>query len=192
MFIAIALLAGFLIGLARGGRLRNVESAAIKYSPLLALGIVVQAAARFTSRGGVIVLMISYLLLLAFVTINLHLVGMGIVAVGIAMNALVIGINGGMPVRPDAIVEAGIATRSAVGALDFGTKRHLESDADRLTWLGDIVPVPFGPGEVLSFGDLVMSVGVADVIVHLLRRSRRVEEGASPAVPTASGSTGSD
>jgi hypothetical protein len=189
MFIAVALIAGFVIGMARGGRLQNIDSAAIKFAPLLALGIVVQAAARFTSSGGVVILLLSYLLLLAFVGLNLNLVGMGIVAVGIAMNALVIGVNGGMPVRPDAIAEAGIAAPSAVDALDFGTKRHLETDDDRLTWLGDIVPVPLGAGEVLSFGDLVMAVGVADVIVHLLRRRRPEDAGATRAGPTASGST---
>jgi hypothetical protein len=97
---------------------------------------------------------------------------MGVVFVGIALNVLVIGVNGGMPVRDDAIVAAGIVPREEIDALDFGSKRHRETDDDRLTVLGDIVPVPFAE-EVLSFGDLAMSVGVATVLANLLRKQRR-------------------
>jgi hypothetical protein len=175
VFIAVALVMGVLIGLLRGGRFASLEGAAIRFGPLLAIGIVVQGAARLTTAGGVALLLISYLLLLAFTGVNAHLTGMGVVAIGIAMNALVIGANGGMPVRQEAVVEAGMAAAQDVPTLEFGSKRHLERSDDRLTWLGDIVPVPIGPGEVLSFGDLVMSVGVADVIVHLLRRRQRAE-----------------
>lgn len=161
------------IGLLRGGRLANLESASIRFFPLLALGIVLQGAARLTTAGGVALLLASYALLLAFAVCNAHLVGIGVVAVGVAMNALVIGANGGMPVRAQAVAEAGMADEGDVASIDFGSKRHLEREDDRLTWLGDIIPVPLGPGEVLSFGDLVMGVGVADVIVHLMRRRGR-------------------
>jgi hypothetical protein len=89
-----------------------------------------------------------------------------------------------MPVRADAIVAARIVRRDEVKDLQFGSKRHLETSKDHLTFLGDIIPFP-GPGEVLSFGDLAMSVGVADVLVHLLRR-RSVRPS-----PEASASTGS-
>jgi hypothetical protein len=109
-------------------------------------------------------------LLLCFCVLNLRHAGMGVVFVGIALNLVVMGLNGGMPVRAEAIVAAGITTASEdVEALDFGTKRHLETEADLLPVLGDIIPVPVA-GEVLSFGDLAMSVGVAAVLVNLLRR----------------------
>jgi hypothetical protein len=72
-----------------------------------------------------------------------------------------------------------------VADLDFGSKRHLETADDRMTVLGDIVPVPVAE-EVLSFGDLAMSVGVATVLVNLLRRRR---PGLTPL--GASGSTSS-
>ena len=183
MFIAVAIVVGVAVGMARGGRFSNVGDAAFRLWPLLVLGVVVQGAAAFTGEGAVPVIVVSYVLLLAFCAANLTHAGMGVVFVGIALNLLVIGVNGGMPVRREAIVAAGIVSHAEVDDLDFGEKRHLEDEDDRLTFLGDIVPVP-GAAEVLSFGDLVMSVGVAAVLANLLRRPRRDQrqswEGSAP------------
>jgi hypothetical protein len=181
VFIAVAIAVGVAVGLARGGRFADLGDAAFRVWPLLVLGIVVQGAAAFTGDGAVPVILVSYVLLLVFCAANLHHAGMGVVLIGIALNVVVIGVNGGMPVRQQAIVAAGIAEHDDVAALDFGAKRHLETNDDRLTTLGDIVPVPFA-GEVLSFGDLAMSVGVAAVLANLLRRRR----------PPEVASTGSD
>lgn len=183
VFIAVAIVAGLAIGLARGGRFSNLGDATFRLWPLLVLGVVVQGAAAFTAEAGVGLIVASYVLLLAFCVANLQRVGMGVVLVGIAMNVTVIAINGGMPVRAEAIVAAGIVDeREQVDELAFGTKRHLESNDDELTVLGDIIPVPV-VGEVLSFGDLAMSVGVAAVLTNLLRRR--------PVRPTSLASTAS-
>jgi hypothetical protein len=114
----------------------------------------------------------SYLALAAFAVVNLRLVGMPIVVLGLAMNMAVIGANGGMPVRSDAVLAAGIAEDvESVKSLDFGAKRHLEEPGDRLTFLGDVVPVePLG--EVLSFGDLILSAGVGNLLFRLLKPVR--------------------
>jgi hypothetical protein len=74
-----------------------------------------------------------------------------------------------MPVREDAVVAANIAEPGELAGVDLGPKRHLADDSDRLMVLSDIIPVSF-TREVLSFGDLVVSLGVADVVYHLLRR----------------------
>jgi hypothetical protein len=181
VFIAAAIVVGVVVGMLRGGRFSNLGDAVFRMWPLLVLGVVVQGAAAFTGDGAVPMIVLSYALLLTFCAANLHHAGMGVVLVGIGLNLLVIGVNGGMPVRQDAIVAAGIVERGEVELLDFGTKRHLETEDDRLVLLGDIVPVPV-VGEVLSFGDLAMSVGVAAVLVNLLRRRR---------APAAAASTGS-
>lgn len=186
MFIAVAVAAGVLIGLLRGGRFENLADASFRLWPVLILGVLVQAASAFTADGAVALILASYGLLLLFTALNLHHAGMGVVFVGIALNVAVIGVNGGMPVRADAIVAAGIVRAEEVPSLDFGSKRHLETGDDRLTVLGDIIPVPVAE-EVLSFGDLVMSVGVAAVLVNLLRRRPAVSP---PASPEGSGSTG--
>lgn len=180
MFIAVAIVVGVLVGLVRGGRFGNLGDAAFRMWPLLVLGVVVQGAAAFTGEGAVPVILVSYALLLAFCAVNLTHAGMGVVLVGIALNLVVIGVNGGMPVRQEAIVAAGIVEHHEVKDLEFGEKRHLETSRDRITFLGDIVPVPVAR-EVLSFGDLVMSVGVAAVLANLLRvRQWQSWEGSAP------------
>ena len=188
MFIAVAIVAGVVIGLARGGRFENLGDASFRLWPLLILGVVVQGAAAFTADGAVALILASYGLLLLFTLLNLHHAGMGVVFVGIAMNFVVIAANGGMPVRAEAIVAAGIVNHHEVADLDYGAKRHLETDDDQLMVLADIIPVPVAE-EVLSFGDLAMAVGVATVLVSLLRRRRG--PAATPTAPEASGSPGS-
>ncbi len=169
MFIVVAIFAGIAIGLLRGGRFENLGAATFRLWPLLVLGVVVQGAAAFTADGAVALILASYAILVLFAAVNIHHAGMGVVLVGVALNFVVIAANSGMPVRADAIVAAGIVKPSEIQNLDFGSKRHLERPDDRLTVLGDIIPVPVA-GEVLSFGDLAMAVGVATVLVGLLRR----------------------
>lgn len=171
MFILVAVVAGLALGLLRGGSLSGLGETSLRLRSLLVLGIVAQAASAFVSRGAVALLLVSYALLLAFGMANLGHTGMGVVCIGIGLNFVVIAANDGMPVRAEAIEAAGIADRQDAESLDFGTKRHLETDDDRLTFLGDILPLR-PASEVLSFGDLVLAVGVADVVFHRVHRQR--------------------
>ena len=185
-YVLLAIVAGIAIGYLRGGRLSALAHAEVRWGPVLGAAIALQVASLAVDGDlGVAALLASFACIIAFTAMNLTREGMGVVLVGVALNAIVIGVNGGMPVREGAIVAAGIADRDDIGALDFNSKWHLETDADRLTFLGDIIPVP-GAREVLSFGDLIMAVGVADVVVHLMRRRVRQPE------PEASASTSSD
>lgn len=162
---------GIVLGVALGGRLQNLGDATFTLWPLLLAGLVVQASAGFVGENSTIanaLVLASYVLLLAFALANVRLIGMGVIAIGIVLNFVPIAANAGMPVRTSAIVAAGIAEEDEIERIDFGNKRHLERPDDRFTILGDIIPVPIAE-EVLSFGDLVMSVGVAAVLVRLLR-----------------------
>jgi hypothetical protein len=169
-----ALAVGAAIGLLTGGCLRHVAGRRLSGWWLLLGGLVLSQAAARMDLGvtGTVWLVAGYACLLAFAAMNRTLVGMGIVALGLAANTVVIAANGGMPVRSGAVVSAGIVDGSTAGSIDYGRLHHLEGKADRLGWLGDIIPVrPFH--EVLSFGDLVLAVGAADVVAHLLHRRRR-------------------
>jgi hypothetical protein len=166
IFTVLAAAVGLIIGLLAGGSLKRLGERRFRLWPLLPLGVVLQLP--FVDRLGFGGLLASYACLLAFALANIRLVGMGLVAVGIGLNTVPIAVNGGMPVDRDAIVEARITSTAGLRTLHLDRKHHLERDSDTLTVLADIIPVrPLK--EVISFGDVVLAVGVADVIYHLLR-----------------------
>jgi hypothetical protein len=172
-FTVVAVAAGVLIGLATGGGFRHLAGRSLRSWSLLFSGLALQAVgSTMESKLGLALVVTSYGLLVAFALANASMVGMWLVALGIALNLVVIAVNGGMPVRPSAVVVAGIADSTELEVIDLGPKRHIERPTDRLTGLGDVIPVrPLS--EVLSFGDVMMNVGVANVLAHLLRPSRR-------------------
>ena len=167
----LALVAGAVIGLATGGRPRFVVQHKIRAAWLVVIGFglqVVSGRIDHVTLATLAVLM-GTVSLLAFAVLNPSLTGIGVVAVGVAANALVIGLNDGMPVHPAAVVAAGIASPAQVPALDYGTRHRQEQPSDRLQFLDDRIPLPVFH-EVLSFGDLILAVGVADAVAHLLRK----------------------
>src|SRR3954469_13008906 len=168
-FTAIAVAAGLLVGVLLGGRLRHLGERPFRLWPFLVAGIVLQLPLLDPlGFGG---LLVSYACLLIFALANVHLAGMALVAVGIILNAAGITANAGMPVRRGAVIDARIASSTELDSLETDRKHHLQKKSDRLTPLADIIPVrPLH--EVISFGDVVMAVGVADVLVHLLRRPK--------------------
>lgn len=171
-FTIVAVAAAILIGLLAGGRPRHMAGRTFRFWPFLLTGLTLQlVSAAMDSAVGFVLLLSSYVLLLAFAVGNFAVTGMWLVALGVGLNLVVIGVNGGMPVRPSAVVAAGIVEADEMHDFDIGGKRHLERPSDRLVAFSDIIPVrPLA--EVLSFGDIVMNVGLADVIVHLMRPRR--------------------
>ena len=98
---------------------------------------------------------------------NKHLHGMRLVAVGVALNALVIVCNSGMPVGLDAVSELGNSVR-ALQVVESSALYNLQNDETRLIILADVLPVP-GPRPVraiVSLGDLLLFAGVTVTIVE--------------------------
>lgn len=175
-FMLLAIAAGIVVGRMRGGRLSALSRAPVRALTLLLLGAALQLAPEVLgAEGASTPLLASFVLLVWFSLANRHLVGMPIVTLGLLMNFAPVVANDGMPVRPGALVGAGITTWEGIEGYDLGARRHLETDADSLTALGDIVPVPL-LREVVSFGDLVLAAGLGSVTANLLqsRRRRRV------------------
>lgn len=170
----VAAVVGALLGWATGGRLGNVGRHPLRAVPLLGAGVVLPVLAELDAFDAVSLGLVlgSMACLLVFCGLNLRLVGMGVVAVGLALNALVMTLNGAMPVRTTALVRAGVADDAGdARGLDLGARRRLERPDDRAAVLGDVLPVaPLR--QVLSFGDLVVAAGTTDVVVHLMRRRR--------------------
>lgn len=182
---AITLVAGVLLALATGGR--PSYAGELRAVHAVTAGVALQIAPQLLDIGdrlGLGLVLGGYAMLVAFALANLRLVGMPVALVGLALNVVVIGANGGMPVRPAAVVAAEQADWDELADLRLGAKRHLERPGDRLTVLGDTIPIrPLH--EIVSFGDLILAIGVGDVAFRLLRpagvrRQRRSRRAFAP------------
>lgn len=175
--LATAVAVGLVAGLASGGRLSRLRRVKLRSVWLLVAGaglhaIVVAGGAAFHRAPATAASLVSYGALAAFAARNLARPGMGIVLLGVVLNAVPIAVDHGMPVEGNAIVAAGVATAGRVGLVSFGGRHHLATPADHLRALDDAVP-EWVTHQVLSPGDLVVTVGVGAVVAGLVRPARR-------------------
>lgn len=162
----------------RGGRLHRLAEAPLRWSWLLLVGVCLQAvldvlAARGTLTGaslaGWLLLVGSQLLVLAWVVVNARLPGTVLIGLGLLLNAVVIAANSAMPVSPEALTAIG----AGPGAIPTG-KHTLLTDATRLPWLADVLPLP-PLRTIISVGDLVLAAGLLP-LAHTLMTHRSPEE----------------
>lgn len=173
LLAGIVLLIALAVGFALGGRLGALGELRLRYRLLVVLALLAQGAG--TLLGGPAHpagLALSALLLCGFLVLNRGVHGLGLVALGVLANALVIGLNGAMPVSAEAIGRAGITSQSLLRGDD--PLHELAGPDTRLQVLGDVIPVlvPHRP-HVASPGDLLVLAGLAElVVVGMTSRSR--------------------
>lgn len=182
--ILLAVVAGLGVGGLRRGRLRAIARTRVRHPEFLVVAVVGSLVVDATDTGpsGTIAL-VGLIGALAFAAVNLHLAGMAVVAVGITANLLPVALNGAMPVRPEALVEAEMITVDQLDRVSLSGARELATDDTILAALGDTYPVRW-TGQVVSLGDLIMMVGLADVVANLMlqRRRRRLPPSALPSL----------
>lgn len=105
-------------------------------------------------------LMLSYAFLLAYCLVNLPLRGMGVIAIGISLNIMVIGLNVGMPTRPVGLDDQG---RRIEKQIEQSVKHRPESPDDLLGFLGDKILLPKPFDVLISIGDIVLLAGVCEL-----------------------------
>ena len=172
-----AVLIGLGIGLALRPRPTRFARPRIRWIPALAAGALGQLVSnRLTGNVAVVVGIVGLSMLVAFAIANLHLTGMGVMAIGLGANLLMMMMNGGMPVSERALRAAHLDD-----AVEVRGARHVERASDQLTVLGDIIPMN---GRVVSYGDLIIAFATADVVANLARRQRRIRR--QPSISTAS------
>jgi hypothetical protein len=108
---------------------------------------------------------------LVFCLTNLGLPGVPLITLGLVANALVVGLNGAMPVSIFAASRADVSITSIAAGND---PRHTIAGYG-VTWrsLGDVIPVPLPVRpEVASPGDILVVAGLGELIVLGMRRRR--------------------
>jgi hypothetical protein len=167
---AVALV-GLIAGFLAGGSVRNFERIQVFWWGAALAGLALQLVPVerwFSDDAAVAVLLASYALLIAFVWVNRRLPAASLLLVGLALNALVIGLNGGMPVSEGAIRAAGGAGTVLPSAIDDG-KHHLMTFDDVLTPLADVIGLPPPISTVLSIGDVFLYAGIVAFTVIVMR-----------------------
>lgn len=169
--LAAVLACGLGIGFARGGSLRNLSRARLRWIPAAFVALALQVGAEFVPRDaseaafGLIVG--SYGVLFAWAGFNWRLRGMALIALGALLNFTVILANGGMPVSAEAAARAGYHGAEAHAILLRG-KHFLDATGDvRLRLLSDVIPLWRAPA-VASVGDLVLWAGLIVLIQQLM------------------------
>lgn len=172
--LLLALIAGLAAGFVRGGDFPTILKTRIYHPEFLASSIVCASVVSATGidSGGVIAF-VALLGAFTFTLTNLHLVGMIVVSIGLALNLFVFILNFETPVRPNALVEAQIVTATGLER-GVSISGHVElADSDTvLEILGDTFPIRLGK-KVVSIGDLILLVGLANVTGNLMLGNQR-------------------
>lgn len=188
--LLLALAAGLVAGYARGGRLRRLGERPPVRSRLIltALGAYAVGVAGSWVWEPLLPVMtaLCWFTLGFYAWLNRSYHGARLVALGLAVNGLVIMLNGGMPVSTDAQQRAGVAVTGAEAA-ETGRVTVVD-ETTRLPWLGKTIPVAFPPRpEAVSPGDVAVAAGVIAALATAMtgRRTAAAERPAErPAVRT--------
>jgi hypothetical protein len=192
MLLLYAIAVGLIAGLLTGGRIAALASLRIRWLGVAVVGLVFQLAlfspfvAQQVGELGPSLYVASTVAVFAALVRNLDLPGLPIVALGAALNLLVIVANGGfMPSDPVAW-----QALSGVAALptDDYTNSALTGPGTALAWLGDVfvLPRPIPLANVFSIGDVLIAVGIAGCVARSMRQPdgsdwRRVASAATAA-----------
>jgi hypothetical protein len=170
--IAVCVIAG--LAVARGGSLTSLANTRLRWPGLLLGGLALQLGFDLWSPdwlgddGELTVLLVSNAFVAIFVVANRHLAGMLLAGIGLLLNVMVIAANGAMPVSERAVDMANVE-RSLE---DAGLKHERLTDETLLPWLGDVIGVPVLE-EVLSVGDVVLTLGIARLVYTRATSNRR-------------------
>jgi hypothetical protein len=159
------LLCGLVLGWLLGGRLDRLGRIALHDRWLVLAAAAVQLAGALLGGGAYVAgLVASALLAVRFLARNRGLRGTGLIALGLLANALVVGVNGAMPVSAHAAARAGADIDVVASGQD--PRHELAHHGTRLSLLGDVIPVRLPwHREVVSLGDVLLAAGIAQLAV---------------------------
>ena len=165
------------VSMALGGRVSRIGDHELRGGWLLGTGLVLQLGVDQAAGRGLIadagafgstVLVVSQVLILAWILRNAEISppGLALVGAGLVLNAIVMTANGAMPVDPQAMAALGL------GDLQVPPGKHtLLTEATRFAPLGDVIPLP-PLRSIISVGDVVLAVGLVP-LTHALMRGPR-------------------
>jgi len=170
--VVLALVGAVALGLLVGGRFAALGALPLRQGWLVVGAVAAQVVGALTPlraayAGG---LVLSALLVGAFLLRNRRLPGSGLIAIGLTANAVAVLANHQvMPVDLQALARVG----GDSGALLHDPRHAPASTGTRLRPLTDVVPapLPLGLGQVLSPGDVLVAAGCGLLVFSGVRGS---------------------
>ena len=177
IFFAVTIALAVIVILATKGSFERLGRLRFHMLWLLFVGLAIQIvleAVEFPKDRiedlGFAILLLSYAAILAFCFVNRSVRGMTIIAIGVALNVLVIALNQGMPTKDDVRERNG---KDVHVPIEQTVKHRPKEPDDRLVFLGDVITAPGFPNQQFSIGDIVMGLGVIDLCYEGSRVPRR-------------------
>ncbi|HXF70996.1 MAG TPA: DUF5317 domain-containing protein [Actinomycetota bacterium] len=165
--LGLALAVGYLVG----GRAAGLVAARLRWWWLAFAGLALQLL-PLSGTPGFVVLVASFVLLVAFCAANLRAPGLWLIALGLSANLVVIAANRGMPVTREALVASGQGETLRALRLEGGAKHHLADRDDELLPLADVIPLGPPIRQTISVGDVLVHAGAFWFVVASMRRAR--------------------
>ena len=164
----------------RGGTWSGVVSTRVRRPGLLVFGVFTMLVINLIGPAFPLLwAIVGSIALLWFVLKNLQVTGMIVLLIGMLMNLVPLVFNGATPVSDLALVSVGQVNDA--GQADITGLRESTDTASTFSAFGDVVPVPLF-NTVVSIGDLIMLVALADIITNLMLRARQRENADSAAI----------
>ncbi len=179
MLLLWAVPIGLLVGYVRGGRLASLGQIQFRAPWLIAVALLLQILIfplpglgdPILEGGTAEIHLLSYAVLIAFAVANWREWGIVVMGIGMALNVIVITLNGGfMPTTVAKLRQAGLESSAATFAAcrtagqDACTHANnvLMDEGTRLGWLGDVLATPswLPFANVFSVGDALLMIGL--------------------------------
>jgi Family of unknown function (DUF5317) len=156
-----------------GGRLDRLAGLPFRSLRLLLSAAVVQLVGFLVSNvlpvAWPVALAISAIFIGVFLARNYHIMGVPLAASAMLLNALVVVVNGAMPVSLHAAARAGIPADQLDVAQN--PRKEAATGDTLLPWLGRVVPVALPVHrEIATPGDLLLAAGLGLLVVSGMRR----------------------
>jgi hypothetical protein len=171
--LIVVLLVALVVGRWLGGRLDRLAGLPFRSLRLLLSAAVVQLGGFFVSNvlavAWPVALAVSAVFAGVFLARNYQILGVPLATSAMMLNALVVVVNGAMPVSLHAAARAGIPAEQ----LDISQNPRKEpaTGDTLLPWLGRVVPVALPVHrEIATPGDLLLAAGLGLLVVSGMRR----------------------
>jgi hypothetical protein len=165
---SLILVLALAVGRIAGGRVSELGELRIRDGRWLVAALLTQVLGSLASTvyrpAYAAGLVASAVLAAYFAYRNRRLAGVPLAALGLLLNALVVVLNGSMPVSPHSAARAGVPSQASTLAAD--PRHEAMGPQTRLAFLGAFVPVPLpAHREVDSPGDVLLAAGIGLLVV---------------------------